>query len=230
MNRLKFYCVLFTLSITGVIFCCTVTAQKNYTDTAKYLSVPGPANQNTTQLRPSLLKPGYEHMHFLFPPSTNRSFFNPLNGFTFSYYNQIVSQTFSEVDGVHGVKKNFSDKDEFEKYTKRQIDKLKKGFKKSETLKELTDDSLTSNADYTSSIYFVTEDTKPAVVVNGSHPTLDVREYNAWVYKKNEISGKGDVYSITFSERGLPQELHTKEEIRFKIQQLLNSCEFGDFK
>jgi hypothetical protein len=349
MSCLKFYRLLFALSITGVIFCLAATAQKTYADSAKYLSVPGPANQDTTKFAtfyvmrpdndiartfwfgiyfddtlmvrvddamryiikyaktgnvkiwvknpeqslvtvniepgkkyylqmitepggktgstklvqldekegeevfnkmeypplyvydpdpytnskyiwPSSPKTGYAHMKFSFPLSTRHYFAAPITGFMFSYYNKMVSLTFTEVETIHGDKRNFADKKDFEKYANRQIDNLKKDFKKSETLQILTQDSLTSDADYTSSIYVVTEDTKPYVFVNGSHPTLELREYNAWLYKKDLISGKGDVYSIYFSERGLPGELHTKEEIRFKIQQLLNSCEFGNFK
>ena len=349
MNHAKIYFLLSALSIAGGISCFSVTAQKTSADTAKYLSLPGPANQDTTRFatfyvirpdgdlakrswlgiyfddtlmvrvdndmryvikyaktgniniwaknelrssltvnvetgkkyyikmvmepggtlgnpkltqldekdgdeafnkidRPALYvydpdpfinskyiwpsspKTGYEHMTFSLPLSTRHYFASNLEGFICSYYNTMVSPTFSEGDIVSAEKRNFSDKEDFEKYANRQIGKLKKGFKKSEILQQLTQDSLTSNADYTSSIYFVTEDTHPNMVINGNHPSLEVREYNSWVYKKDVKRGKGDVYSITFSERGLPEELHTKEEIRFKIQQLLNSCEFGDFK
>src|SRR5258706_1054514 len=230
MNRLKFYCLLFTLNITGVIFCFTVTAQKNYTDTTKYLSVPGSANRDTTLLPDPSPKRGYEHMHFSFPSSTNNSSFSQSDGFMFSYYNKMASPTFSELDGVYGGKIKIADKEDFEKFVNNQLNNLKKGFKKSETLQEITQDSLTSNADYISSLYFVTEDTKPAVRVNGNRPVLELRQYSSLIYKKDLTSGEGNFYSIYFSERGLPQELHTKEEIHFKIQQLLSSCEFGDFK
>jgi hypothetical protein len=349
MNSVKIYFLLPALSIAGGISCFSVTAQKTSADTAKYLSIPGPANQDTTrfatfyvirpdgelakrswlgiyfddtlmvrvdndmryvikyaktgniniwaknELRSSLTvnvepgkkyyikmvmekggklgnpkltqldekdgdeafnkidypalyvydpdpfinskyiwpsspKTGFEHMVFSLPLSTRHYFASSLDGFICSYHNEMVSRTFTEFEIVSAEKRKFGDKEDFEKYVTRQIDKLKKGFKKSETLHGLTQDSLTSNADYTSGIYFVTEDTKPTMVINGNHPVLEVREYNTWVYKKDLISGKGEVYSITFSERGLREELHTKEEIRFKIQQLLNSCEFGDFK
>ena len=185
---------------------------------------------NSYYVYPSSPGTGYSHMKFSAPLSTRHFFQSALNGFQFTYYNKLLSQTFSEVDGVYGSKINFSDKDDFENFFDKQVNNLKKGFKKSETLQEMTTDTLTSAADYTSAVYYVTKDTKPNVLINGQPPVLELRSYNAIVFYKSPATGKGDYYTIAFSERGLPEELHTKEEIRFKIQQLLNSCEFGDFK
>jgi hypothetical protein len=349
MNCLKFYYLLFALNITGVIFCFTAAAQKTYTDTAKYLSVPGPANQDTTKFAtfyvmrpdndiaktfwfgiyfddtlmvrvddamryvikyaktgnvkiwvknpeqslvtvnieagkkyylqmitepggktgstklvrvdekegeevfnkmeypplyvydpdpytnskyiwPSSPKTGYAHMMFSSPLSTRHFFVKPLIGFMFSYYNKMVSPTFTEVDGVYGSKMNLSGKEDFDKYAAKQTNNLRKSSNKSATIQNITEDSLTSGADYTYSVYFVEKDSKPNVEINGQRPVLELRQYSVIIYKKDPQTGKGDVYSIYFSERGLPGEVHSKEEIRFKVQQLLNSCEFGDFK
>jgi hypothetical protein len=175
-------------------------------------------------------KLGYEHMKFSMPLSTRHYFASALEGFKFTYYNNMVSPTFSEIDGVYGGKINLSDKEDFEKFENKQTNNLKKGFKKSETLKEFTQDTLTSNSDYISSVYFVTEDTKASLAIDDKNSVLELRQYSTLLYKKNLKTGKGDYYSIYFSERGLPQELHSKEEIRFKMQLLLSSCEFGDFK
>ncbi len=349
MNRLKFYSLLFALIITGVIFCFVATAQKTYADSAKYLSVPGPANQDTSKyatfyiirpdgdvlrnywmgiyfdnaqmvradnnmryiikypktgnveiwtrnekkesinipveegkkyylqvtfevggktgfpkfiqldekegeeafnkinslplyvydpdpytndnyIWPSSPKTGYIHMQFLPPLSTRHFSFNQLNGFMFSYYNKVVSASFSEIVGVYGGKANLRDKDEFDKFARKQMNNLQKSSTKSATIQKITEDSLTSGADYTYSVYFVETDSKPDVEVNGQRPVLELRQYSTLLYKRDALTGKGDYYSVYFSERGLPQELHSREEIRFKIQQLLNSCEFGDFK
>lgn len=199
-------------------------AQQNI-DTSK-LNIAGPANADTTRLLSANQKTGYEHMMFSMPPSTNRSSYNWLNGFIFSYYNPAVSQTFSEVDRVLGDKRKFDSKDDFDKYVSRQTSQVKKGFKKSETIRLFMQDTLVSAADFISSLYFVTEDSDPAIAVNGVHPTLEVRAYHAWLYKKDSTTGKGNVYAIFFSERGLPGELHSQQELKWKIQQFLNSCEF----
>lgn len=193
-----------------------VTAQTINVDTTK-LNTPGPSNLDASKINSTLQKTGYEHMRFTIPPSTNRSSSTALYGFFFTYYNEAISKTFSEADNVFGEKRNF-DKADFDKYVSKKINQIKKGFKKSETLQLFVEDSLTSSADYISSVYFATEDTNPAVVVNGVHPTLQVRDYHAWIYKKDSAAGKGDAYAIFFSEIGLPKELHSKEEIRFKIQ------------
>jgi hypothetical protein len=169
-------------------------------------------------------------MMFSLPLSTRHCFASANTGFMFSYYNKMVSATFSEIDGVYGGRKNLSDKEEFQNFFNKQINSLKKGLKKSETLQAITPDSLTSEADYISGVYFVTHDSKADVVINGIHPVLELRQYSILLYKKDPVTGKGDYYSVYFSERGLPEELHTKEEIRFKAQQLVTSCEFGDFK
>ncbi len=194
-----------------------------------YIYDPDPF-RNSHYIWPSSPKTGYEHMQFSLPLSTRHYFVNVLDGFKFTYYNKMVSSTFSELDGVYGGKINLANKEDFEKFANKQINNLKRGFKKSETLQEITKDSLTSTADYISTVYFVTTDTKTNVEINGSSPVLELRQYSTLLYKKDLTTGKGDYYSIYFSERGLPEELHTKEEIKFKIQQLLNSCEFGDLK
>jgi hypothetical protein len=193
-----------------------------------YVYDPDPFT-NSKYIWPSSSKTGYEHMMFSLPLSTRHYFVSSLEGFKFTYFNKSVSPTFTEIDGVYAGKINLSDKEEFEKFAKKQINNLKKGFKKSETLKEMTEDTLFSNADYISSVYFVTEDSKASLPAGGKAPLLELRQYSSLLYKKDLKTGKGDFYSIYFSERGLPQELHTKEEIRFKIQLLLSSCEFGDF-
>ena len=179
---------------------------------------------------PDAQKVGYAHMKFKPPLSTRHFFQNIIEGFVFSYLNKTISPTFSEVVGVYGGKKNISDKDEFIKFASKQTGDLKKSSSKTATIESITEDSLTCNSDYIYSVYFVEKDSKPNVQVIGKTPVLEVRQYSSIVYKTDVKTGKGDYYSIYFSERGLPEELHRKEEIRFKIQLLLNSCEFGDFK
>jgi hypothetical protein len=349
MSYLKFYCFLFTLSTIGVMSCFTSTAQKTYMDYAKYLLVPGPANQDTTKfatfyvMRPDnniaktfwfgiyfddtlmvrvddamryvikcaktgnikiwvknpeqslvtvniepgkkyylqmITEPGaktgstklvqldekegegafnkmeypplyvydpdpytnsryvwpiisttsFVHMQFSPPLSARHYVVSSHEGYTFSYYNKAVSPTFSEVDNVYGLKMNLSGKEDFDKYSAKQTNNLKKSSNKNATIQSITEDSLTSVADYTYSVYFVEKDSRPNVEVNGQRPVLELRQYDVLLYKKDSQTGKGDLYSIYFSERGLPEELHAKEQIRYKIQQLLNSCEFGDFK
>jgi len=146
----------------------------------------------------------------------------------FAYYEPNVSQTYSEVDRVYGEKRNFSGKDDFDKFINKQTGKLKKGRKIGDR-GGVTPDSLSSQADFISSVYYLSEDTSPDISIQGVHPSLEVREYNAWLYKKDSQTGKGDIYTIVFSERGLPEELHTKKEIRLKIQRFLDSCEFGRY-
>jgi hypothetical protein len=179
---------------------------------------------------PDAAKVGYAHMKFTPPLSARHFFQSTIDGFIFSYYNKTSSLTFSEVVGVYGGKKNISDREDFLKFANKQMDNLKKSSSKTATIEAITEDSLTCSSDYIYSVYFIEKDSKPNVQVNGVTPFLEVRQYSSIVYKKDVKTGKGDYYSIYFSERGLPEELHSKEEIRFKIQRLLNSCEFGDFK
>ena len=178
---------------------------------------------------PSSPKSGFAHMQFSLPLSTRHFFIRPLIGFMFSYYNKMVSPTFTEADGAYGSKMNLSGKEDFVKYAAKQTNNLKKSSNKYATIQSIEEDSLLSRADYTYGLYFTEEDSKPNVEVNGKRPVLELRQYNVLLYKKDQQTDKGNLYSIYFSERGLPQELHTKEEIRSKIQHLLNSCEFGDF-
>lgn len=175
---------------------------------------------------PDPQKIGYTHMIFLPPLSARHFFESTMDGFIFSYYNKSLSPTFTEVVGVYGSKKNISDKEDFMKFARKQKDNINKSSSKSATIESITEDSLTCNSDYIYSVYFIERDSKPNVQVNGQIPVLEVRQYSAIIYKKDEKSGKGDYYSIYFSERGLATELHTKDEIRAKIQYLLDSCEF----
>ena len=164
------------------------------------------------------------------PLSTRHFFVNTADGYVYSYYNKLLSPTFTEVDGVWGSAISFSDKKDFDKFAGKRLNDLKKSSGKSATIESITEDSLTSKADYMYTVYFTEKDSKPDTKLNGQTPVLELRQYTTLIYKKNPQTNKGDVYSIYFSERGLPEEIHSKEEIRFKIQQLLNSCEFGEFK
>ncbi len=194
-----------------------------------YIYDPDPL-MNSRYIWPIGYKTGYEHMNFSAPLSTRHYVVNALEGFKFTYYNRSVSPSFSEIDGVYGGKMSISDKEEFDKFANKQINNLKKGLKKSEIIKEFSSDTLTSTADYISSTYFVTEDSKPSLPPGVRISSLELRQYSVLIYKNIANNNKGDFYSIYFSERGLPDELHTKEEIRYKINALLKSCEFGDFK
>lgn len=194
-----------------------------------YVYDPDPFT-NSYYILPSAPKLGYAHMKFSFPLSTRHFFQSASSGFIFSYYNKNVSPTFTEVDGVYGNKISFKDKDDFDKFAKKQMNNLQKSSGKSATIISISEDSLISAADYIYSVYFIEKDSKPNVKINDTIPVLQLRQYSTLIYKKDATTGKGDYYSIYFSERGLTEELHSKEEIRFKIQQLLTSCEFGDFR
>jgi hypothetical protein len=200
-----------------------------------YVFDPDPATKftgNSNYLGPLSPKDSLQDMVFTPPLSTRHYFFNPNAGFFFSYYNAMVSKTFTEGVMVRFVdKKDFNSRDDFEKFVSKQIANLTgKNLEKFETLQMLKQDTLASGADYSSTIYYVTENAKSAVIVNGQHQVLEMRSYDTWMYKKDLKNGKGNIYNIFFSERGLPQELHTREEIRFKIRQLLGSPEFGEVK
>lgn len=127
---------------------------------------------------------------------------------------------------MYGSRISFKDKDDFDKFAKKQMNNLQKSSNKSATIQTITDDTLTSGADYIYSVYFTEKDSKPNIKISDTIPVLELRQYSTLIYKKDITTGKGDYYSIYFSERGLPAELHSREEIKFKIQQLLNSCSF----
>lgn len=177
---------------------------------------------------PSSAKMGFQQMKFKAPISTRHFIHGHEVGYLFYYYNDAVSQTFSETIRVKSdVKNDINSQEEFEKYMRKQIDKLTKGdLEKFETVQLVKQDTLVSGADYSSTFYYVTENTRSAVVVNGQHQVLEMREYNTWMYKKDLKKNKGTIYTVFFSERGLPQELHAREEIRFKLRQLISSCSF----
>lgn len=194
---------------------------------ALYVYDPDPfTNSKYIEQQPERI--GYIHMKFYAPLSVRHYFASALDGFIFSYYNKILSPTFSEADGVFGERKNLKDKDDFYKFAHKQLENLQKSSGKSATIISITEDSLISAADYIYSVYFIEKDSKPNVKINDTIPVLELRQYSTLIYKKDATTGKGDYYSIYFSERGLPEELHSKEEIKFKIQQLLDSCSFGN--
>jgi hypothetical protein len=200
-----------------------------------YVFDPDPATKftgNSNYVWPLSPKASAQDMRFTPPLSARHYFFNPNRGFLFGYYNSMVSKTFTEVVMVRFAdKKDFDSKNDFEKFLSKQITNLtRRDLEKFETLKLIRQDTLVSGADYSSTIYYVTENTEPPIVINGKHPVLEMRGYNTWMYKKDSKTGKGMVYLVFFSERGLSRELHTREEIRFKIQRLLSSCEFGEVK
>jgi hypothetical protein len=170
-------------------------------------------------------------VEFLFqPPLSARHYFaSAENGYRFMYNNKMLSSTFSELDFVQRMEdKDFDNEVQFEEYVKKHIEKAGKNLKKSETLQEQLFEKIHSPADMTYGVYSVTRDTKPENTgsLNGQS-FLEVRTYQVCMYKTEVKKSKGRVFLISFSERGLLEELHSKEEIRFKINLLLNSSSFG---
>ena len=56
---------------------------------------------------------------------------------------------------------------------------------------------------------------------------LLMRNTDAWFYKKTG-SKKDILIQVSFSERGLPEEVHLPEEIRFKAFHFIKNVKFTD--
>jgi hypothetical protein len=171
---------------------------------------------------------GFNEFLFTPPISTRHYFASAELGFNFGYVNKMVSNTFSEEDLMQRMDDiDFSSQEDFEKYAKKNIEKAGKNLKRSETLKERAYEQGRSPADMTLFAYSVTEDTRPEGIKLDEHQFVETRTYQACLYKKEIKGNKGRVFLVTFSERGLPEELHSKEEIFYKINLLVQSSEFG---
>jgi len=174
------------------------------------------------------LKTGFAELLFTPPISTRHYFASAELGYIFGYANKMLSQTFSEVDLVQRTDDiDFAAQADFETYVKKNIEKLSKDLKKSEILKERTYLNGTSPADMTLIVYSVSEDTRPEGIKLAANQALETRTWQACMYKREVKGDKGRVFLVTFSERGLAEELHSKEEIFYKLNYLVQSSEFG---
>lgn len=173
-------------------------------------------------------KTGFNEFLFAPPISTRHYFASADLGYVFGYVNKMSSQTFSELDMVQRLEDiDFSSNEDFENYVKKNLEKSAKKLKKSETLKEMLYEEGTSPADMTWFAYSVSNDARPDGIKLHEDTFLETRTYQACMYKKEIHGTKGRVFLVTFSERGLPEELHSKEEIFYKINLLVQSSEFG---
>ncbi len=171
---------------------------------------------------------GFAEFLFISPASARHYFADAINGYRFMYNNKMLSTSFSEIDLVQRMgDKDFSDEEEFKEYVKKHVDKAGNDLKKSETLQEQAYEKLNSPADMTYAVYTTKTDTKPEGVDLKGQSFLETRTYQVCMYKKDVKKNKGRIFLISFSERGLPAELHSKEEIRFKINLLVQSSTFG---
>jgi hypothetical protein len=174
------------------------------------------------------LKTGFAELLFTPPISTRHYFASAELGYIFGYANKMLSQTFSEVDLVQRIGDiDFASQADFETYVKKNIEKFSKDLKKSETLKGRAYLNGKSRAGMTLMVYSVSEDTRPEGIKLAANQALETRTWQACMYKREVKGDKGRVFLVTFSERGLAEELHSKEEIFYKLNYLVQSSEFG---
>ena len=116
---------------------------------------------------------------------------------------------------------------QFEQYVNSRVEKVnKKNLKKSETIIESSFKEISTPADLSFASYIVSDDTKPLETDMKGNPFVEVRSWQAYLYKKKIKNNKGRIYLVTFTERGLPVEVHSKEEIFYKMNLLLQSSKF----
>lgn len=172
---------------------------------------------------------GFNEFTFAPPISVRHYFGNADLGYLYSWANLWVSPSYSEFVWIQRMGDyDFNSMDEFKDFVKSKIEKAdKKLLKKSETVTELTYTDVPTPADLSFASYVVTQDTRPQSVDLKGRPYLEVRTWQAYMYKKKIKKGKGRIFQVTFSERGFGEELHSKEEIFCKMNLLLQSSEFG---
>ncbi|HEX4851172.1 MAG TPA: hypothetical protein VFV08_10215, partial [Puia sp.] len=172
---------------------------------------------------------GFNEFTFDPPVSVRHYFATPELGFKFSWANPMVSGSYSEVVWVQRMGDyDFNSMDEFKAFVKSKVEKAdEKLLKKSETVIEFIYIDVPTPADLSFASYVVTRDTKPSSVDMNGRPYLEVRTWQTYMYKKNIKKGKGRIFQVSFSERGFPEELHSKEGIFYKMNLVLQSCQFG---
>jgi hypothetical protein len=147
----------------------------------------------------------------------------------YSWANLWVSASYSEAVLIQRMGDyDFSSLDEFKSFVKSKVEAGdKKQLKNSESVIEFTYTDVITPADLSFASYIVTHDDKPSSVDLRGKPYLEVRTWQAYMYKKKIKKGKGRIFQVSFTERGFPEELHSKEEIFYKMNLLLQSVEFG---
>lgn len=174
-------------------------------------------------------KAGFNEFIFDQPIFLRHYFASAEMGYMYLYANKMVSSSYSEAALIQRMgDKDFNSLDEFEKYVKSKVENADKSLlKKSETVIEFNYVDISTGADLSFASYIVTRDVKPMGVTLQKNQFLEVRTWQAYMYKKDVKKNKGRIFQVSFTERGVPEEIHTKEEIFFKMNLLLKSIQFG---
>ncbi len=172
---------------------------------------------------------GFNEFTFNHPISVRHYFSSPEMGFEYSYINKMVSPSYSEGVMIQRMgDEDFDSLAQFEQYVNSRVEKAnKKNLKKSETVIESSFKEISTPADLSFASYFVSDDSKPLGTDMQGNPFVEVRTWQAYLYKKQIKNNKGRIFQVTFTERGLPAEVHSKEEIFYKMDLLLQSSKFG---
>jgi hypothetical protein len=177
-------------------------------------------------------KTGFNEFLFSPPVSARHYFASPALGYQYQYANYWVSRSYSEAVIVQRMGDyDFGSQTEFDNFVKEKTEQgNKKLLKKSETVIESEWTDISTPADYSYASYIVTQDTKPEGVDMKGQPFVEVRTWQTAMYKRQVKKNKGRIFQITFTERGLPEELHSKAEIFYKMNLMLKTCVFGVVK
>jgi hypothetical protein len=172
---------------------------------------------------------GFNEFTFSHPISVRHYFSSPEIGYEYNYVNKMVSSSYSEDVLIQRMgDEDFDSLAQFEQYVKSSVEKAnKKNLKKSETVIESSFKEISTPADLSFASYIVSDDTKPLGTDMKDNPFVEIRTWQAYLYKKQIKNNKGRIFQVTFTERGLPREIHSKEEIFYKMNLLLETSKFG---
>jgi hypothetical protein len=174
-------------------------------------------------------KVGFNEFIFDQPVTLRHYFASAEMGYMYTYANKMVSPSYSEAAFIQRMgDKDFNSQEEFENFVKSKVEQGdKKQIKKSESVSEFIWVEIPTAADMSYASYIVTHDTNPQGVGLKDGEYLEVRTWQAYMYKKEVKKNKGRIFQVSFTERGFPSEIHTKEEIFYKMNLLLKSITFG---
>jgi hypothetical protein len=172
---------------------------------------------------------GFNEFLFQHPISVRHYFSSPEMGYEYTYVNKMVSSSYSEVVLIQRMADgDFKSQTEFELYVNARNGKAdKKLLKKSETIVESSSIEISTPADLSFASYSVSDDTQPEGTDKKGNPFVELRTWQAYLYKKQINNNKGMIFRVTFTEKGLLPEVHSKEEIFYKMNLLLQSIQFG---
>lgn len=210
-----------------------VQLYENFATTENVVTSPFMVNIGSVLAKfpaPHFVSDSSSYLHFglmkFLPPLSLQYYYQEGDVKMFGYRDIFTSSTFSKFVTIvqHDID-HFDTEEQILEYIKKQIKDGKGLAAKKEKLISFSYEPFSGNNYSAWMVHYQIEDHN--ALNKGAAKFLMMNDTDVWLFKKT--SDKEDVLiKIFFSERGLPEEIHKPEEIRFEALHFINNVKFSD--